>query len=403
MPLGRSRLVTDLKVRLKRSRLLQGVSRRGLEIFRAGWIRAVRLVKGIDREQVVFSSLMARNYGDNLKPISELLHEKRPQAKIVWMFRDPAAKKGIVPDYVTCLDPISLKGMAAYATAKVWVDNFTLGRHLVRRRGKQFYLNTWHGDRTFKKYGYDAFPNQPRRMEENCDLMLSGSAFGDRVLRSAMRYEGELLTMGCPRNDCLVHPDPAAAARIREKLGVAEGTRLLVYCPTFRASIKWEAFRDDLNLEQALDDLQQATGDRWECLFRAHHLALGGLDLKEGGRLRDVSGYEDMADLLLISDALITDYSSAAMDFALLGRRVFIYQDDLEDYTANDRQLHFRKEDSPFLTAHDQKELSDLIARTSDEDAARNCREILDFFGTVETGRAADAAVERILAWMDKT
>ena len=55
---------------------------------------AYRAVRGIDRNKIVFSSFNARTYGDNLKPISEMLHEMRPQAKIVWMFRDPRGEEG---------------------------------------------------------------------------------------------------------------------------------------------------------------------------------------------------------------------------------------------------------------------------------------------------------------------
>ena len=110
--------------------------------------------------------------------------------------------------------------------------------------------------------------------------------------------------------------------------------------------------------------------------------------------------YEDMADLLMISDALITDYSSAAMDFCLLGKPVFIYQDDLEDYTSHDRQLHFRMEDSPFLVAHDQAELTALIERTGDREARENCRAICEYFGFIETGEATRRSCEKIIQWL---
>ena len=61
--------------------------------------------------------------------------------------------------------------------------------------------------------------------------MLAGSEFGKKMMRSAFRYKGELLTAGGPRNDALLRNDPARKADIRAKLGVQEGTRLLVYCP----------------------------------------------------------------------------------------------------------------------------------------------------------------------------
>lgn len=401
MSLGRNPHIVKLKNFLKRNERFKEAGRTLLESWRGLYMRAARCVYGIDKNRVVFSSLISRNYGDNLKPISEMLHEMKPDAEIIWMFRDLPAKKKLVPDYVKCMDPISLEGLKAYATARVWVDNFTLRPYYKRRMGSQFYMNTWHGDRAFKKYAYDAFPDGPRRIEETCDIMLAASEFGKRVIRSAFRYNGELLVKGCPRNDCLVNPDPSKAAAIKAKLGISEDIKLLIYCPTFRDSSINDAFKGGIDLEKALDDLEKKTGDTWKCLFRAHHLARGGLALSDGGRFLDMSKYEDMADLLLISDALITDYSSAAMDFSLTGRRVFIYQDDIDSYTSNDRQLHFRMEDSPFLVAHDQAELSKIIAETDDEDARKNCDAIAEFFGTIETGESTRHCCEQIIRWMN--
>jgi len=400
MSLGRNPYIVKLKNALKRNERLKDVGRALLESWRGLYMRISRGIHGIDKNRIVFSSLISRNYGDNLKPISEMLHEMKPDAEIIWMFRDLPAKKKLVPDYVKTMDPISLQGLRAYATARVWVDNFTLRPYYKRRIGQQFYMNTWHGDRAFKKYAYDAFPDGPKRIEETCDIMLAASEFGKRVIRSAFRYNGELLVEGCPRNDCLVNPDPAKAAAIREKLGIDAATKLLIYCPTFRDSSINDKFKGGIDLEKALDDLEKKTGDTWKCLFRAHHLARGGLALSDGGRFLDMSRYEDMADLLLISDALITDYSSAAMDFCLTGRRVFIYQDDIADYTTRDRQLHFRMEDSPFLVAHDQEELSRIIAETDDEAARKNCDAIAEFFGTIETGESTRRCCERIIQWM---
>ena len=94
----RNGLVKKIKARLIHTGPLFTISRWCLETARAAYIRAVRTARGIDKNKIVFSCLMARTYGDNLKPISEMLHAKRPDAKIVWMFRDPESKKGVTPD-----------------------------------------------------------------------------------------------------------------------------------------------------------------------------------------------------------------------------------------------------------------------------------------------------------------
>ncbi len=57
------------------------------------------------------------------------------------------------------------------------------------------------------------------------------------------------------------------------------------------------------------------------------------LDLSEySGFLYDVSGYPDIAELYLISDLLITDYSSVFFDYANLRRPMLFFTYDLEKY-----------------------------------------------------------------------
>lgn len=50
------------------------------------------------------------------------------------------------------------------------------------------------------------------------------------------------------------------------------------------------------------------------------------------GFLYDVSGYPDIAELYLISDLLITDYSSVFFDYANLRRPMLFFTYDLEKY-----------------------------------------------------------------------
>ena len=131
--------------------------------------------------------------------------------------------------------------------------------------------------------------------------------------------------------------------------------------------------------------------------MRAHYLS-GGLAARDLGRRGlDVSGYGEMAELLLVADLLITDYSSCAGDFALTGRPILLYQNDIEQYSRNDREMYFAMEDSPYLAAHNPDEMEALIDRLSPEAARENDRAILEFYGTHETGRASERVCEYII------
>jgi CDP-glycerol glycerophosphotransferase (TagB/SpsB family) len=86
----------------------------------------------------------------------------------------------------------------------------------------------------------------------------------------------------------------------------------------------------------------------------------------------------------------------ARVRFALTGRPVILYQDDREAYTANDRQLYFDVDDSPYWVATNESELHALFENL--DRAKENCEEILEFYGASETGRAAGAVAKYIAA-----
>lgn len=366
--------------------------------------------RGIDCNMVAFSSFDFRSYNDNPRYISEALHRLRPETDIVWLFRDAAAaqEKFDLPPYVRALNSIDREGVEAQACARVTVDNFNKRFYLNFPAEGQIYIQTWHGDRAFKKVGYDN-PHQytrfNRMLEEKCTIGVTGSDYGDMQFRSAFHYKGELMKVGYPRNDILLRDDPAEAAAIRRRLNLPAGEKLLLYAPTFRdvEQRNHEAQKVRLDLIHVLDVLEECTGETWKCLVRAHYMTRG-LPFDDGsGRLIAASAHPEMAELLKISDALITDYSSCAGDFALTRRPIWLYQDDLQDYQNNNRALYFDMKDSPYWVASTPEEMDALIRATTPERARENCDAILRFYGEAETGHAAQSIAEYIASKLEPT
>lgn len=357
-----------------------------------------RAFLGIDPWKVVFSCFMGQQYGDNPRCISERLHERCPQAKIVWLFGGGAmdAFGDRLPDYVTARRAKFSEGYRELATARVWVDNFTKNNLLTKAKGRQFYVQTWHGDRPVKKICYDIGGKQPRRLEEQCDRVVTGSDFAERIYRTAFRYPGKYLSAGIPRNDVLVENDPEKAKRVRKKLGVPEGARLMLYAPTYRDNSMVIPKRAQMDMDRTLDALERRTGEKWLCLLRTHYFSQGiELDISRE-RIIDVTKHPDMAELLLAADLIISDYSTAATDYILRDRPAIFYVADWEEYTAS-RPVYFDVHDSPFMLASNQEELEALIEGLTEEKAKENCRAIREFFGCHETGRATDAVCDYII------
>ena len=372
------------------------------KLYRGAMVRYARLTKGIDPDKAVFCCLQGRFYGDSPRCISERLHERRPNTKIVWMLNSETLQrvKDSLPDYVRVVRYRSREAFIEQATARVWVDNFTKQGGLKPAKGKQFYIQTWHGDRAIKKIGYDMGTADDYRMEELCDRVTTASRFGEEMFRTAFRYKGEYIRAGSPRNDLLVRGDPADIRRVREGLGVPEGTKLLLYAPTYRENSRILPKSAQMDLDRTLRCLEATTGAPWKCLFRAHYLSQG-IDLEPvKDRIIDVTRYEEMAELLLAADMVLTDYSSCALDFIVRDLPALFYIADWDEYVAN-RRVYFDIRETPFLVAADQDALEAQLRALTPEKARQNCAAIRDYFGYYETGRATDAAVDHIIRRLD--
>lgn len=347
------------------------------------WMRTQYRLRGVRKKTVLFTSFKGRAYSDSPRYISEALHALRPDVDIVWQLADSSA----APDYVRTVKPRSLAALTELATARCFVDNFNRPIYLEKYPG-QLYVQTWHGDRGFKKVLYDMDDGLAYPDGAQMDLAVSGSAFGTQVFRTAFRYGGEVLQAGMPRNDMLVNGDPALAAEVRRRLGV-EGRKVMLYAPTFRDATAGKAQAAGFDLSAALD----ALGGDWVCLARAHDLNRG-IDSAADGRVIDATGYPEMSELLLAADLLVTDYSSSAGDFALTGRPVILYQPDLDAFMQEDRGMYFDIRKSPYIRAESEAELLAMLGDLGALPGADS--EILAFYGATETG----ASATEVAAWI---
>lgn len=349
---------------------------------------------GVDRKKVYFSCFHGRMYNESPKYICEALHDICPDAKFVFRLNKDGMKQTDIPPYVIKIKQNSLKMLYHMATAKVIVKN-TNFKPYMKKFADQYYVQTWHGDRGVKRIAMDAHPDQPNRYPDNkyMDLGLSASDFGrDIYFRRAMRYEGEMLDVGTPKNDILVNIPEGLAGKVRGKLGIAAGEKVLLYAPTFRDKTTGSHQKANFSLKKLKDALENAHNCKWRILVRGHMLNSG----VKGDEGMDVSLYPDVSELLLICDMLVTDYSSIAYDFMLLNRPIIHYHADREEYMAQSRLFVYDPEEMPFEIAHNEEEL--LAMAVNPNDPAENCRRIAEFYGMHEGGNASAEAAKRIAA-----
>lgn len=357
---------------------------------------------GIDNNKIVFISFYGKTYSDNPKAISEKIYEINPNIKIIWLFLDPKAKEKIVPNYITCIQAKTFKALKVLATSKVWVDNFNKPLYFYKSKN-QIYIQTWHGDRALKKILFDStFAPKNYKLYETkkCDIIVTGSVFAEKMYRSAYRYNGNYLKVGSPRNDALININEDRIHKIKLKLGLNINHKILLYAPTLRRKAEKEKSKQeigDLDLLGIMDRLNLNSDSKWICLVRAHSAVSGLNNLPKSNDIIDVTEYEDMADLLQITDLLITDYSSSATDFILTNKPTILYQSDYQDYIKYDRSFYHNIEDIGFITAYSQEELYNKLELVSKEDIISRNKSIQSFYGAYEVGDASKKVAEFII------
>ena len=360
-------------------------------------------------QSAFFISFSGKQYSDSPRAISEALHEMEPDVNIIWLGGEEVKKAA--PDYVKVVNTSSIAALKAMARANVWVANTTIAWSTYKHR-RVLYIQTFHGDRGFKRCGYDAaramgekYSKSKNRHNENdlCDVYMVGSRYGKELAFKAFDYHGRFSEYGIPRNDKLMNLDEnqSYANEIRVALGISANTKILLYAPTFRDN---QRDKQEVNVDLvAAIDILSRNGDKWVCLQRGHSATKELYLRKKDERILDVSHYKDMADLLLISDLLITDYSSSAPDFVLTNKPVVLAQFDLEDYITNSRALAFNPIDTGFLIAQNQEELNNILSCISNYDHEQIRKRVDSFYGTSESGEATVNICKEIMSWLKKT
>ena len=353
-----------------------------------GWFHPVE-------KKILFISFSGKQYSDNPRAISEKMHELYPDFRIVWILNDRYSKYGIVPPYVEVYPYGRLTFYQQLATCLCFINNNANSGFLFKRK-KQLFIQTWHGDRGFKKILCEAGSSD--RCYDGCtDIAVSGSRFGTQVYRDAFRYYGEVLEMGSPRNDALLNDDHERIHIIKDRLLIADEKRILLYAPTYRDSCA-ERQEVILDIPRILQILQDKSGGEWICLVRSHPSS-HGLQFNSNLQVIDVTDYPDMTDLLLIADFLISDYSSSLLDFCLTGKPCISAAFDIDSYEKNDRNFKIRPEESGIIIARTQTELEKMIQTYSDKDYRQAYQKIAEVYGTNETGKASEEIAKRIDAF----
>jgi len=306
----------------------------------------------VDKKLVVFESFLGKQYSDNPRAIYEYMQENMKGYKLYW-----SSDRRAVPYFegknVPYVRRFSIRWLFLMTRARYWVSNSRLPLW-IPKPNHTTYLQTWHGT-PLKRLAADmdevhmpgtntnAYKRNFLYEASKWDYLVSPNSYSSEIFARAFGFDKTMLETGYPRNDFLyTHNTPENIALLKKNCGLSENKKIILYAPTWRDNQFYQKGKYKFDLELDLNRMREELGDEYIVVLRLHYLVAENLDLSHyEGFAYDFSKHEDIRELYLMADMLITDYSSVFFDYANLRRPMMFFVYDLDDYRDNLRGFYF--------------------------------------------------------------
>lgn len=333
----------------------------------------------VDDKKIFFEVYDGRNYTCSPKAIYEkmLTMKEFKDFKFIWAFNNPSKHDIIKDKRLTIVKTKTKDYYKNISSSKYWIVNSILDECITKKKG-QVYVQCWHGT-PLKRLRYDIEVNgavlntveeirkRNDRDASKFDYFISPSKYCTEKFTSAFNLialgkKDIIIEEGYPRNDSLFNRSKKDIDKIKDKLGIPKDKKVICYLPTFRDNQHTSGVGYTYDLAIDFDSLKKKFGKDYVILFKPHYFIANKIDLsKYKNFVYNVASYDEINDIYLVSDLLITDYSSVFFDYANLNRPVMFYMYDYDDYKNNLRDFYISLDELPGPIAKTQKELEDYI------------------------------------------
>ena len=367
-------------------------------------IKRILYLLPVQKNKIVFVNYDFKGYGDNPKYIAEEIVRQSMPYRMVWIVNDDA----FVPSNIK---KVFLRGVKWYyelSSAGIIVTNRK--GHLIpwwyKKKDKQFLLQTWHGDFPLKYIEKEtestlseSYVKSSMADSAVTNAILSGSKQFTKILRDSfwLPEQCEILEFGLPRNDVYFKGEELRN-KLRCQYGFSSEDRILLYAPTFRDNDDVSCY--NLDFEKLRSVLQEKDQEGWKVIVRLHpNISTKAGIFHYNENILNGTSYSDQQELCMISDCLITDYSSIMADFMLMRKPVFLYTPDLEAYSNHStgrglRELYYKL---PFSLNRTQDELESCMASFDRQKFGEELTTFMqEHYSTFDDGHASERVVNHL-------
>lgn len=267
---------------------------------------------------------------------------------------DRKTKEGKLFDcYYIPKDNISIKNMYNLATSRYvfLADNF-FPMAFMKFHNDVIIVQLWHASGLFKKFGYDFVDNEYKQLMEIIGerinyLLVSSKNISEIYAHNFAMDIKKTIPFGTPKLDYYddFRKSESNKSRIRDEFKKnypnIKDKKIVLYAPTFRETPKYNNVFDYFDLKKFIDELS----DEYILFVRLHPKMKNFSDMNfdyflNNPNIVNVGDYQDEQELLIVSDMLITDYSSFMAEYSLLHKPIVFFTYDLENYIKNERGFY---------------------------------------------------------------
>lgn len=401
----------------KKNLIFRNILRKLVYVYKFCQYKILSIGKKVDDKLIIFACYGGKLYACSPKAIYEYMksNEKYSNYKYVWAFKETEEYRYLEENNNTKVVKINTKQYKQYMVqAKYWIFNYKIPEYIYPKK-TQVFLQCWHGT-PLKRLGcdlthFDNALNTAKGMKKRYEIeakkfnfFISPSKFASEKFISAWNLrkigkENIILEEGYPRNDFLFKYNNKDVDNIKKQLGITSDKKIILYAPTYRGNQHEAGVGYVYKQEVDFEKLQQELGNEFIVLFRPHYLVANQFEFEKfKGFIYDVSKIDDINKLYVISDILITDYSSVFFDYANLKRPIIFHMYDLEHYRDKSNGFYLNVEELPGnITRTDDQlinEIKNVANKFSYNEKYKNFNEKYNY---LDDGQASKRVVEKVI------
>lgn len=350
----------------------------------------------INKDKIVFASDSRSELNGNFYFVYEELFKRNLNLTIKFIFNERINNKKTF---------INLIKMAyQFATSKIiLVDDFYPLVYPLRIRNNADLIQIWHAAGAFKTFGFSRIgrPGGPSPRSRNHKNYTKAAVSSEGVRKNYAEgfgiTEDKVYPTGIPRSDVFFDEEYKSYVRktLHQKYSFLNGKKVILFAPTFRGAGQTSAYYpfEMLNLSKLYNELHE----EYVFLFKIHPFVNNKLTIpyEYAEFFYDLSDYREINDLLLITDILITDYSSVCFEFALLNKPMLFFAFDVEKYI-EDRDFYYDFFD--FIPGPLLKTTTDIIETIKKESfQLEKIKPFVKYFFDDTLGKASENVVDQMI------